>query len=387
MHVTRTIHPIGQGAFYSERLQFGERGICVVYDCGCENQSTPCPHAQGIISTAFDADDKIDLLFISHFHQDHVNGIKELLKKYTIEKVIIPYIDKNTLYVLTQYNDLIKAVTGEDFFMDPHPLFEGGNTQIMEVHPLEGDYVPREPISIDSLNSRTSLNSGTKISIPYIDHHRQIDGWFYQPFCIVVQFEMIKDLQNKLSGINLDDALKEQVKINEIKKAYHDTINTRINQTSMMVFSAPLNIEYNNLYCKYPRSGARILTNRRFNRYISICEDDSRRKNCVCSAPSPSCLYTGDIKLSDDVINLMKTILGNYYIGTFQVPHHGAKDQGNEKILFSLPLHPCTLFFVSYGLNNKYGHPSSTTKGIYQCNGKLLVPVNEYICNELNQKF
>jgi len=34
MELTRTIHPIGQGGFYTETLKDGDDEINVVYDCG-----------------------------------------------------------------------------------------------------------------------------------------------------------------------------------------------------------------------------------------------------------------------------------------------------------------------------------------------------------------
>ncbi|MGE6577672.1 hypothetical protein ACQKFM_22490 [Paenibacillus xylanexedens] len=35
---------------------------------------------------------KIDLLIISHFHEEHINGIELLLSKFKVDSVVLPYI-------------------------------------------------------------------------------------------------------------------------------------------------------------------------------------------------------------------------------------------------------------------------------------------------------
>ena len=40
MEVTRIIHPIGQGAFYTESIKTNDNLYNVVYDCGSGNQVT-----------------------------------------------------------------------------------------------------------------------------------------------------------------------------------------------------------------------------------------------------------------------------------------------------------------------------------------------------------
>ena len=49
-------------------------------------------------------DSTIDVLFISHFHADHVNGIKLLAEKYKIKYVVLPQInDYEWLYIIENY--------------------------------------------------------------------------------------------------------------------------------------------------------------------------------------------------------------------------------------------------------------------------------------------
>ena len=69
--IIRTFHPVGQGAFYSERHE----NFNVVYDCGTEYPKRTDKGIKRTVETAFRKDEEIDILFISHFDFDHVGHI------------------------------------------------------------------------------------------------------------------------------------------------------------------------------------------------------------------------------------------------------------------------------------------------------------------------
>ena len=81
----RTLHPSGHGAFFTERIrQDGKDDVIVVYDCGAKDVEER-ELLKKEVDEFFDSNDKIDILFISHFDSDHVNGI-EFLKPYISDK-------------------------------------------------------------------------------------------------------------------------------------------------------------------------------------------------------------------------------------------------------------------------------------------------------------
>jgi Cft2 family RNA processing exonuclease len=80
--VVRTFHPIGQGAFYTERHE----SFNVVYDCGAMPLSN---NSKSIVSSAFSKNDDIDILFISHFDYDHVSAISMLVKSVSSIKTVV----------------------------------------------------------------------------------------------------------------------------------------------------------------------------------------------------------------------------------------------------------------------------------------------------------
>ena len=87
MKMIRTFQPVGQGAFYSEEF-FDSEGncvFCVVYDCGSlkfcglqrNSDGTPLEREdiEGRVKRAFPNGHGIDILFVSHLDDDHVNLI------------------------------------------------------------------------------------------------------------------------------------------------------------------------------------------------------------------------------------------------------------------------------------------------------------------------
>ena len=80
MKVTRTFHPVGQGAFYSERFFMEDQQGTVhniVYDCGVKWGYVG--KVKHVVTQAFTQTDTIDYLFISHLDYDHISLVKTLI--------------------------------------------------------------------------------------------------------------------------------------------------------------------------------------------------------------------------------------------------------------------------------------------------------------------
>ena len=114
----RTLHPSGHGAFFTERIrQDGKDDVIVVYDCGAKDVEER-ELLKKEVDEFFDSNDKIDILFISHFDSDHVNGI-EFLKPYISDKtkLVMPfsyeyfYLVKDT--PVLQYMSMVMGVVAD----------------------------------------------------------------------------------------------------------------------------------------------------------------------------------------------------------------------------------------------------------------------------------
>lgn len=98
--ITRTFYPVGQGAFYRERFVFKDDKIFnIVFDCGSETTI-----GKRCISSIINnwGNERLDILFISHFHEDHISGVKELIDITRPRLLIAPYLtslDKNYLKI------------------------------------------------------------------------------------------------------------------------------------------------------------------------------------------------------------------------------------------------------------------------------------------------
>ncbi len=87
MKLTRTIHPIGQGGFYTETLEEGGEKINVVYDCGGNSEAFMHNYLD---PKKNNVNPNIDAVFISHFHEDHINGLEYLLNNYNVKTLFLP---------------------------------------------------------------------------------------------------------------------------------------------------------------------------------------------------------------------------------------------------------------------------------------------------------
>lgn len=296
----RTIWPVGHGLFCSEKFldSFDEVTALVVYDCGSKHGIQ-----WDILEEKFKPKERniIDLLFISHFHADHINGISYLLGNYHIRKILLPVITTSILAESYIYNTLYstEAASANSLLIgfakrsiDSSLSFVRGTEDFGPV--VSGDNVT------DSSSIGDSVNSGIIIGI---------DGWIYIPFNNVDSDELRK-FENKLSSLyprlhnmfaNIDKFseydIQEQIKeigIPRLKELYENFGN--MNRTSMTVYSAPMGIR---------------------------------------SKTKAACLYTGDYPMreKDYPYKIMSYYLNYWHtIGTLQVPHHGSDPDNPEEL-------------------------------------------------------
>lgn len=133
----RTQWASGQGFFHSGRVRTGSREVRYVFDCG---SFSPKALTREIEEFARRSPGECDLLYLSHFHEDHVNGLPELFLVTHFKNVIIPLVPPvDRLYVLaaavaagsfisTWYEDLIADPPSAIRELDPE-------VNVIEVEP------------------------------------------------------------------------------------------------------------------------------------------------------------------------------------------------------------------------------------------------------------
>lgn len=90
---------VGHGLFYTGRIG---NNFKFVFDCGSNSKNHKLL-IDNAIKLEFELKSKIDYMFISHFHEDHCNGIRNLQKTCEISNFIIPYISSEN----SKYEDVI----------------------------------------------------------------------------------------------------------------------------------------------------------------------------------------------------------------------------------------------------------------------------------------
>lgn len=355
MIVSRIIHPVGQGAFYTERINTDGKTYNVVYDCGSTtaykvNKGKPILEAE--IKTFYDKNENIDLLFISHFDYDHVNGLKYLKDYCNIKRVIMPLIPTAARWIyLSQLDDDLQLL-----MTNPEEFF-GVTTKIVKVRNTNGDNFRPDDVYVhdeEGAGVPAIISSGTKIKF------RSFSDWCYIPFNFDedARYKKLIDLiadhgleLDKLLNGNVDYIIENRADINNAYKKVVKS-NGSSNESSLIVYSGPVSDRHH--FIRKSNQSFNLPYVCRRSRYVYNAFPDLEEM--------VACLYLGDTDLNQasggcGIIEAIYLNLGDvrHNIGTIQVPHHGSEKNFNDDILwYRYP----KLCFASFGMQNKYGHPS-----------------------------
>lgn len=345
LSICRVIHPVGQGAFYSERIRHRNGYLNVVYDCG-SNTSYKVNGEKKIIQTEiesyYDEKEIIDLLFISHFDSDHVNGLVYLKKHCCIKRVVMPLIPTSAkCFCLSQLDENLQQL-----ITNPQAFFgEGAEITHVRCVTKEEPHTDSWVLRDGEPDHRKEIESGTHIM--FGDLH----DWCYIPFNFDEKARysnLINELQ--IRGLNKEELLQGDVDYiiknrTAINNAYKNIVkkNGTSNDSSLVVYSGP------------------NATTHSYRRHSVLTGNSYRGR--LLAEKSVGCLYLGDMNLNQtnngvDLCTALSMHLTNVKenIGLMQVPHHGSKNNFNSDLLFIC--NGYQLCFASFKKQNHYGHPS-----------------------------
>ena len=356
MTMTRTFQPVGQGAFYTEQFSKDDgEAFNVVYDCGSD--SLDIQSLSKVIKKSFPKESIIDAVFISHFDNDHVNGLPELMRNFKIKKILLPLITgaaeiaywrfKSNVDSLDEKRETIPVA---DRFLDsagdnPEKIFRGFSPknipEIMRIPQLEGDVWPNETLH----NVCDSLGLPNWLFVPF-----NFKRFEREPDFIEILHEALSDVA---AGTMVDDFIADPTKVfrrigfkksrellGRINKITRERLRTKqfrlrfgsINGNSMTLYSGER--EKDGEFC-----------------FSLGCQCDD---SCKYKA---GCLYLGDYVAQDN--KAWKSLVGFYKvmkcwhgIGCVQLPHHGSRHDFNPMIA---GMNVCSA--VSFGLGNRHHHP------------------------------
>lgn len=324
MKLIRTFHPVGHGAFYTERF-YDEHNVCkftAVYDCG----GAPVGGINRYIDKVFDPNEKINAIFVSHLHNDHISGLKYLLERCDCKKVFLPVITPNVVAESIIQN--VKTAKYANNYSNQFIIGAFGDNVDREkfvfVQAVDGQRERRneqnrrnEPQTIETASG--TITSGTPLS------SSSIHSWIYLPFNLNrnIQdafFQEFGDIVPNDGSGNIDYAAlieicKDTNKLRELKDRYHRFISENPNEYSMTVYSG---------YNQYLRFRGCCCSDD-----CRVCRDCCNEYNCeICDdmMVQPGCLYMGDFQATVSNANQLMSFYDDLMCcsKTIQIPHHGS---------------------------------------------------------------
>ena len=362
----RTIHPVGQGAFYSEVFENnGDVKFTMVYDCGTEtpDKKMDLQLNDQIIDFSDRVNNRIDLLFISHFHKDHISGLNYLTQKCKVKKTIIPMLT-DELILLTRVSNLFyygsEALTSDMIIRELFFGGEGDNGHFGDVYVVspyddEDSRVFDHDKNIDNVYPRQNaiIRCGEIIE-------QEDVFWKYRPFnSISPSCQKARDLKIRLLndipwafGLNGDFDARTIVgkHLDVLKKDYKDVMGgANDNIYTLVVESSPVK---------------------------GIMHEEEMKK---CRG-----LYYGDFDyLKSGKCPTMVSPAIYSEIGFVQVPHHGSKRNWHTDFLRGAPRQ----YVISAGTTNGYHHPSYWVVKEIKDNGNMINVVSEKATTELELEY
>lgn len=338
----RSFLPVGQGAFYVEQFK---RGVNIVYDCG---SSTGVDYVNDMIKATFSENETISMVFISHLHSDHINGLEFLIKHCRVERIYIPYLSPEEIHISKCVQLITKPNESEfvhEFIEKPKQTVEQlckkldvKAPRVFRVLPDEDEFSNMENLQNDNEVSCKYHDSGDPIKID-IEHY-DLMNWIYIPHNLKNKERKNKfELELSRIGVEISDCdkvlslLKTKTGRDKLRKVYRK-VEGGLNTNSLVVYSGPPLFHSEGWQRRIDNSGCDYI--------------------CCCSAYlNNGCLYLGDF----DARNNWGSIEAKYAdywknIGVIQLPHHGSQYNYNSKIISNN-----AFLIISAGFNNPYKHP------------------------------
>lgn len=329
IRMIRSFHPVGHGAFYSEKF-YGlpmRRCFTVVYDCG-----TSMPHASirsnKVVENALNDCDCIDVLFISHFDSDHVSLIEDLIAKISIRNVVLPLLHPEEFAVLSAHYQVSRQSLSYEILTNPTQFF-GGKTAVVRVRPSNDEQ------SLNALNETPNQFDSDERDIVIVD----LNGQTVRPilgqvvdvssfavmhvpmlhWCYISYNHAYDERHKKLLELLEQNQIRSNClpspeyvlsKLHELNKAYRSLRKLRcgsINENSMIVYSGPDS--------RQPMQNCELVD------WMHHCWLGPSITGLA--AHRVGCIYSGDSDFNK--VKIRKKFQDVWdSVGIVQIPHHGS---------------------------------------------------------------
>ncbi|QUG75486.1 hypothetical protein GKQ23_11020 [Erwinia sp. E602] len=368
-------HAVGNGTFFTSKIR-GKEGSEFKwgYDCGSTSEKI----INGIIDSSyieFTDGDSIDMMVISHFDDDHVNGLIALLRKHTIKRLVLPYSDwtqsireisidgshgvspSTALFQLNPAlwlfnNDLSNRVEtiilvqgnggpeNPEEQTTPRKFPADHNEPLILTDNSDESNVPEQEKHINDAKDNVFFDLGRPVNsggikILKINHMQPIDALggifefiFYNAEKTFKKLNLVYEKDEEIY------AIKSRVKLSDAKEDIQKTIeNINLHRCINSSIDVKWREKLKNCYQKH------FGRTNKANNNISLCMYASPKipphgKCFIFDFPhngynihSSGLIFTGDINLTLPVLDDFESHLGSerwMNCGLFQIPHHGS---------------------------------------------------------------
>jgi len=395
-------HPVGQGLFYSMNLNLSsdDDDFNFVYDCGTLSVRQ---YLEEQIRDFHIYHHVIHLLVVSHFDEDHVNGIADLIRNIKVKTLVLPYVDwKERLAIAMALTDSEKkeylAILSDPltfFSSDQFDIDEilivggpGGSTSTEQERPvpitpqsIEFNKEINDPFKSTTYGTEADLRDSKSLNFAlqpgqypnkkikfFPDGLKVVAGIFWE-FQFYNQESTdaikIKRLEKSLTAYMTKKKVTELELFKddhreEVRKIYR-SVYSNLNQTSIVLYHGAIQehqvVQYSHVF--NPESGSWSNTE-------------------VLSNERTGTLLSGDLKISS--IKPLNKLVSHFsrflpLVSIFSLPHHGAA--ANWQFSHPNGLENFELYVSSARINSRH-HPSKqVVKDVYiNCKGDMCL-VNE----------
>lgn len=425
---SRIQHPVGQGFFHSGTISDGPLKFRYIYDCGAmpkyrkARSNAIKAYRRGLGKPA-----SLDILFISHAHADHVNGLPQLLKGTPVDTIMLPLLNVEDRIIAFARSAAVAPASARDpfyrdFIADPAtalarfrprrilfvrraspgdgapgrdgdgigPYDEGGD-QIGRGSRDKAGRLRWRLVGRGRVEDRRTVTHGGKRessaevdTIPdslaiAVDVGKQMEPWLLAPYVdpgVVADrrrfFKALAgqpgfDKRSLKDSKLLSELLSDTKKVNILAGAYK-AVQRDLNLTSLCLYSGP---------SRKPQAPQAT-----WHAYLS----QGRWEWFANGLARFAWLATGDAALKDrgHVRNLTahyRTHLGK--VGTMTLPHHGSDNNLDDNLLGEIePVH-CVASADRY---STWRHPGSRVMQIVASRGIPMKLVTSSTITELTEE-
>jgi len=392
LDVSQTQWPVGQGFFHSGTVEVEGKSYYYVYDCGTVYGKQAL--ARSIDEYLASIEHGIDILFISHFHWDHISGIKRLLEAKPNKDlaIYIPLLSKPERALVAARNaailDTVRGDIGpipaEDWewyarlIDNPEGFFEhygkvttvspDSNYDRNSDHP-QIDFTPsRDQDPEDSSWLTVSRAEGKAILAKSSTSSTPIRVWEWITYVPAMstndQDYFMKEFHKTFPSLSLRDVLCTPKERRKLVTLYRTVVNyllvsRDLNLTSMCLYSGP-------------PAGTDWQVH--FNRGLS----HPQSPGLPYDPPVAGWLGTGDADFKHGSVAEFEKRFHSWLnqVGTFALPHHGSDYSFHPQLLDIFGGATPTFIVGAEPTHKKYGHPHPLVISSVASHGGHLIVVN-----------